>query len=352
MLMTPGPTEIPQEVRNAMGREIQNPDLDEDFFDFYHSLEDKLKEVFNTNNHVLILGGEGILGLETSIASIIDKGDEVLCISNGVYGDGFADFVKMYGGDPSMCREPYDETLDIGKVKRSLESHDFKAATMVHCETPTGTLNDINEILEILKDNEVLTIVDAVSSLGGTKVPVDKIDLCIGGSQKCFSSPPGLTMLSVSEDAWQAVEEKEQRTFYTSLAPWREDLLENEVFPYTHLTSNLYALDRSIDLLLREGLGKVFERHERAAEQCRESGKNMGLDLFPKSEAHCSPTVTAFSVSPSASRIRSELKEKHGILIATGLGELEDRIVRIGHMGYNADLEKVEKTMSALEDVI
>lgn len=200
MLMTPGPTEIPEKVRSSMGRKIQNPDIEQDFFDFYDRLVSKLCRVYDTTDDILILGGEGILGLEASVASCVGPGDEVLCIANGIYGEGFADFVEMYGAEPVMCSFSHKEPIKAEAVREKINKHDFQAATMVHCETPAGVLNELNEILELLSKEGVLTIVDAVSSLGGVPLFQGNIDICICGSQKCFSSPRGLTMVSVSSN--------------------------------------------------------------------------------------------------------------------------------------------------------
>lgn len=351
MLMTPGPTEVPDRIRDAMARPIQNPDVDEEFAVFYHELEDKLKKVYGTEDDMLVLGGEGILGLETSIASLVEENDKVLCLSNGIYGDGFADFVEIYGGKPVMCKSSYRQKIDVEKMKSKLEKNNFKVATMVHCETPTGTLNDIGEILPLLKEKGIITVVDAVSSLGGTPVPTEDIDVCLCGSQKCFSAPPGLTTLSVSDSAWNVVESKEQKTFYTSLLPWKNMWMEDEFFPYTHLVSNLYALDEAVNILLEERLENIYDRHREMAQLCRERGKEMSLSLYPDEESICSPTVTAFDVEDSALEIQKKVNEKHDILLATSLGDLENRILRVGHMGYNAQEEKVRQTMDALEDV-
>ncbi|MFW6038124.1 MAG: pyridoxal-phosphate-dependent aminotransferase family protein [Candidatus Saliniplasma sp.] len=352
MLMTPGPTEIPKSVRKAMSKKILNPDIDTEFFEFYHGLEKKVKEVYRTEDDVLILGGEGILGLEAAVASLIDKEDKVLCISNGIYGDGFADFVKMYGGEPVMVRSSYDKSLNVEEVGKKLDEDEFKAATMVHCETPTGVLNDLGEILEMLEDQGVLSIVDAVSSLGGTEVPVDMMDICIGGSQKCFSSPPGLTTISISECAWKVMEDKEQNSYYTNLPIWKDMWFGDEYFPYTHLVSNLYALDESMDIILGEGLENVFDRHESMAVLCRERVHEMDLDIYPSEESLSSPTVTAIKMDGKALKVQKKMKKEHDILLANSLGDLENEILRIGHMGHNAYEEKVVRTMDALEDVL
>ncbi len=348
-MMTPGPTEIPERVLKAMARPIQNPDIDEDFFDFYRALEEKVKKIYGTRDDVLILGGEGILGLEASIASIIEKDDKVLCISNGLFGKGFADFVEMYGGEPILLEFPHDGSIDEKEVKRALEKNDFKASTIVHCETPTGTLNPLDDLLRLLKEEDILTIVDAVSSLGGTRVPTEKMDICIGGSQKCFSSPPGLTTISISEKAWEEIMKSKDEHLYTSLRVWKETWFESDIFPYTHLVSNLYALDDSLDIILEEGLDEVYERHKRTAKFCRDRGEEIGLTLYPKSKDLCSPTVTAFSMDTSAVALQKRIKKDEDVLLGTGLGDKKDDILRIGHMGYNAQMEKVEKAMDALQ---
>jgi len=258
--MTPGPTEIPHAVRERMAQRAPNPDIEPAFFERYRALTANLETVFGTDG-VVILGGEGILGLEAAVASILEPGasDRVLCLSNGLYGDGFADFVELYGGTPELVRSPAEKPFDLAALESTLEAEAFLAATVVHCETPTGTLNHLEPVLELLEAHDVLRIVDAVSSLGGTAVPAEKIDICLGASQKCFSAPPGLTVASVSDRAWERIEATETPSFYANLEPWK-DALDEEWFPYTHLASNVLALEAAIELLLEEGLEAVFAR--------------------------------------------------------------------------------------------
>ncbi|SEW11599.1 pyridoxal-phosphate-dependent aminotransferase family protein [Natrinema salifodinae] len=347
--MTPGPTEVPVAVRERMSEPTPNPDVEPEFFEFYRDLTDKLGAVYGDDD-VLILGGEGILGLEAAIASLVEPGDRVLCLSNGLYGDGFADFVEMYDGEAVVCDAPWQEPLDLDAIESQLEDGSFDAATMVHCETPTGVLNDLEPVLDLLDEHDVVSIVDAVSSLGGTPVPTDRIDICLGASQKCFSAPPGLTVCSVSDRAWSKIESFETAGLYTDLEPWR-DAAEEEWFPYTHLSSNLYGLDAAIDLLLEEGLEAVFERHEEAAALCRERADDLGLSPYPDG-ARPSPTVTALEIPGRAIEIQERLAEEHDIVLATGLGDLEEDVLRVGHMGHNARVDRVERTMDALEAVL
>ncbi|WP_423745986.1 alanine--glyoxylate aminotransferase family protein (plasmid) [Haladaptatus sp. SPP-AMP-3] len=350
LTMTPGPTAVPEDVRQAMAQPAMNPDVNPEFESYYETVLDKLARVYGTDDEMVVLGGEGILGLETAVDSLVAPGDDVLCLANGVYGDGFADFVEMAGGNPVVHEADYRDAFDPDEVAARVESGDFAAATMVHCETPTGLLNEFDEILATLQEAGVLTIVDAVSSLGGTEVPVGNIDACLGASQKCFSSPPGLTTMSVSDAAWKKVDETEQNGFYTSLEPWRD--ADYSFLPYTHLVSNLYSLEASLDRILDEGRESVFERHETAAERCRERGEELELEPFPGTESLCSPTVTAFEIEGRAEETQARLYEDHDVLVATGLGEMASDLLRVGHMGYGADLEAVEKTMDALEAVL
>ena len=363
MLMTPGPTAVPEPVREAMSRELINPDVDPRFREIYDRLTDRLATVYGVESDasgeaardVVALGGEGILGLEAAVASLVEPGTEVLCLSNGLYGEGFADFVESYGGEATLVAAAHDEPLPLDALDEALaaDDADFDLVTMVHCETPTGTLNDVGAALDRIdaaadSDSEPLTVVDAVSSLGGVPVPTDRIDVCLGASQKCFSAPPGLATAAVSERAWAAMEERDPHSLYANFLPFRD---VSDGFPYTHLTTEVVALDAALGLLLDEGLDAVRERHAAAAARCRERGAELGLETVPGPE-RSSPTVTAFETPGRAEALQERLREDHDVILATGLGEGSDDILRVGHMGHNARVDRVEEAMDALADVL
>ena len=358
MLMTPGPTEVPKPVREAMAGELINPNVDPRFSEIYRELTEQLSKVYgagDTDHQIVVPGGEGILGLEAAIASLVEPGTSVLCLSNGLYGDGFADFVENYGGEATLVSAPDTEPLPVAELDSRLQERSFEVATMVHCETPTGTLNRIEPALDLLAEQDVLTVVDAVSSLGGTPVPTEKIDVCLGASQKCFSAPPGLTTAAISESAWDAMEERGNRSLYTNFLPWRDT---DDGFPYTHLTTEVVALRKSLELLLEEGIESVYRRHEEAARHCRQRGAELDLELYPDGAGdmaaaeRSSPTVTAYSVPGRAEEIQRRLREDHDITIATGLASHAEDVIRVGHMGHNARIEKVDRTMDALGAVL
>lgn len=343
IIMTPGPTYIHEEVRKAMLKPITNPDLDLEFYEFYKNVTKKIGNLLNTDNEVLILSGEGILGLEAACASLIEPGDRVLCIDNGIFGKGFGDFVEMYGGECVYFSSDYRKPVDNNELKLFLEKDsDFKFATLVHCETPSGLVNPIKEISLLLKEYNIVTVVDAVSSIGGEFIDVDgwKIDIALGASQKCLSAPPGLTFLSISPEAWNLIIKREKPIagFYCNLAIWR-DWYEKKWFPYTQPISDIYALGVAVDRLINDS--KKFERHEVIANAVRKAIINCGLTLYPYNG--WSNTVTAISVPKEIDEkeVRESLIKNFNMILAGAFGELEGKVLRIGHMGENCKEDKI-----------
>ena len=236
-IMTAGPTQVREHVRMARSRVCTNPDLDREFFDFYKETCGLLSQAMHTENRAFILGGEGILGLEAACASLTEPGDRVLIIDNGIFGRGFADFVKIYGGEPVLYTADYHNPVDVAVLETYLaDHHDFKYATVVHCDTPSGVLNDVEAISRLFDRWGILTVCDSVAGMFGEPLDVSKskIDILCGGSQKALSAPPGLTMLWVSDRAWKAMEERKTpiASFYANILVFK-DYYKNQWFPYT-----------------------------------------------------------------------------------------------------------------------
>ena len=351
--MTPGPTYIHEDVRSALAREITNPDLDSDFFEFYRILCSKIGNLLKTDNEVIILSGEAILGLEAAVASLVEPKEKVLCIENGIYGYGFGDFTKLFGGEVSYFSSNRREGTDIYALRDYLkENHDFKVATLVHCETPSGITNPVQDVVKLLNEYGIISIVDAVSSIGGEEILVDDwgIDVVIGGSQKCISAPPGLTFLSLSDRAKEKMYNRKSNIpgFYNNLTIWK-DWYEKKWFPYTQPISDLYALDVAINRILSN---KDFKKlHEDIARAIRYAIKESGLELYPKS--FYSNTVTSVLVPEGISfaEIFKSLSNKYNILIGGGFDFLENKIFRIGHMGENCNLNNISITLKALDEI-
>jgi aspartate aminotransferase-like enzyme len=351
LIMTPGPTEVSEEVRRAMSQKITNPDLDPDFFDFYLDVSSKLQQVIKTKNDVIIMSGEGILGLESACASLIEPGDKVLVLDNGIFGRGFADFADLYGAEVTKWEFPYNKEIDTNELAEKLAAeNDFKFATFVHCETPTGIINNIGEITKLLNEHNILSVVDSVSAIGGVPIEVDEwgIDIILGGSQKCLSVPPGLTFMSVSDAAWDAVNNRETpvRGYYTNLQLW-QNWYEEKYFPYTQAISDIYALNAALDKWLEDK--EIFVRHNKIAEAVRKAIAESNLNLF--AENGHSDTVTAIEIPDSINyqELNQLMTESHNVMIAGSLGEFEDKLIRIGHMGENCYEEKLYRTLKAFD---
>lgn len=350
----PGPSNVRENVRQARSIKTTNPDVDVDFVEFYKNTCDKMAKIINTKNDVYILSGEGILGLEAACASLTEKDDRVLVIDNGVFGKGFEDFVTMYGGEAVLFSKCYKKAIDVEELERFLEKdHDFKYATIVHCDTPTGVLNDLSKICPLLKKYNILTVVDSVAGMVGEKLLVDdwQIDMVLGGSQKAISAQPGLSIVSVSEDAKNTMKNRKSKIigFYCNLTIW-ENYYEQKYFPYTMPISDIISLDRALENILEEGIENTIKRHKRIAKAIREALKEYGGELFLNSGY--SNTVTALVIPESigALNLTKYIGEKYNTIIGTSLGEYVDKLLRIGHMGENAKLDKIIYILDILDN--
>lgn len=353
-IMTPGPTQVNERVRAAMAKEATNPDLDENFFEFYKNSCNKLKKIYNTENDVLILGGEAILGLEAACASLIEPGDRVLCIENGIFGKGFGDFAEIYGAEVVYFTGDYRKAIEIDKLEDFLkDDYDFKIATFVHCETPSGITNSAEKIAELLNKYEIISIVDSVSAIAGEPLEVDRwgLDIVVGGSQKCISSPPGLTFVSISERAWETMENRKTAiaSFYANLAIWK-NWYEDKWFPYTQLSNNIYGNDVALDMLIEEG--SYIERHKRLGESIRYALVNAGLELYPLDGYSNTVTTVLVPKDIEFKDIYNTMLKDYNIMIAGAFDYLEDKVFRIGHMGENCYEDKLYITLKALDGTL
>ncbi len=350
---TPGPTRVRENVRLEIAKETTNPDIDVEFCEFYKNTCKKMSSILNTENDVYILSGEGILGLEAACASLTEPGDKVLVIDNGIFGRGFDDFVKMYGGEVVYFSGDYTNEIDIEELEKFLQKeNDFKYATVVHCDTPTGVLNDLSKICPLLKRYNILTVVDSVAAMVGEEIRVDdwQIDIALGGSQKAISAPTGLTIVSISEDAKNSMKNRKMPIvgFYLNLTIW-EKYYENKWFPYTMPINEIIGLDRAIDNILEEKLENVLTRHEKIASATRKAFTEYGLSLYL--ENGYSNTVTAVEIPENigALNLTKYMLEKYNTLVATSLGEYKDKLLRIGHMGENANLEFIIYVLNVID---
>lgn len=350
-IMTPGPTQVKDNVRAARSLITTNPDIDTSFTEYYKHTCDMLGEIIHSTGNIYILSGEGILGLEAACASLTEAGDRVLIIDNGIYGKGFGDFVKIYGGTSVYYTKDYTEPIDVTELKAYLDTDsDFKYATVVHCDTPSGMLNDVEAICPLLKEYGIMTVVDTVSASFGVPLNVDeaKIDICCMGSQKALSAPPGLTMLSVSDDAIKAMENRKTpiASFYCNILTFK-NYYKDKWFPYTMPISDIIGLNKAISNVLHDKT--ILKRHHIIGQAVRKAVTAAGLTLYAK--GGYSDTVSVINVPEGLTdtQILDTMRDDYNILIAGCFDILARKVFRIGHMGENANIRDVAETLSALD---
>jgi len=365
--MIPGPTEIPWRVVQAMMRP-SIPHYDPAFnIEVLDTVLLKLRKVFQTENEVFAVPGSGRVALEAAVTSVIEEDDKVLCVVAGVFGDWIREMVERVGGQAVTFEIPWGQPIDLDRLEDVLKGGGFKALTIVHNETSSGAMYPIAEIGEMARRYDLLYMVDTVSSLGGADVRTDEwgIDINMSAGQKCLAAPIGLSLDSVSARAWDAMKRRKKpaTSFSYDLLRWRTMWLPPERGgdlmygwrrqPITMPVHTVYALDAAVDLVLEEGLEPRFARHALSARAVRSGLTAMGLELFAAPSV-ASNTVTCVKVPPdlSSREIGGLMRERHGILIARGLGEDADQQIRIGHQALTASPKYILPTLAALESVL
>jgi aspartate aminotransferase-like enzyme len=352
-LRIPGPTPLPKEVLKALSRQMINHRGPE-----YHKMLGKatanLKELFETRNDVYILTGSGTGAMEAAVVNMLSPGDNVLVVSIGEFGERFSAIAKQFGAAVTDLKFEMGKPADPDAIRRALQKNpDIKAVLVTHNETSTGVTNDMKAISAAVKEFDKLLIVDAISGLGSLKLPVDEwnLDVVITGSQKGWMAPPGMAMVSVSKKGWQAYEKARMPRFYWDFGKARSYLEKGEN-PWTPAVSVMYALDVSLEMLLKEGLPNIIARHARVARAAREGVKALGLPLLPD-ERYASNTVTAVRAANGldVSKMLNILIEEHQVILASGQGPLANKIFRIGHLGWVSEKDIVH-VMSALKVVL
>jgi len=349
-LRIPGPTPCPEEVLQAMTKQMINH-RGEEYGQIQADVTAKLKQLFQTGNDLLLLTGSGTGGLEATVVNMLSPGDTVLSVSIGVFGERLADIARQFGAEVIPLQFEWGKAADPDAVRQALRSEPkIKAVLVTHNETSTGVTNDLAAISAVVEEFGKLLLVDAISSLGSINLPVDDwhCDVAITGSQKGWMVPPGLTMLSVSPEAWRAYEQARMPRFYWDFAK-AKSFAEKKQTPWTPAVTVLYALSVSLEMMLREGLDNIFARHARVGQAARDGVKSLGLSLFAD-EAHASNTVTSVAATNGldTKKLVSIMREEHNIVLGGGQQTLSGKIFRIGHLGWVTEKD-IETVISALK---
>ncbi|CAN5522284.1 alanine--glyoxylate aminotransferase family protein [soil metagenome] len=355
MNLAAGPVEVPERTLRDMTRPVlyhYDPAFKEQFA---HTTE-LLKQVFRTDYDVVIMQGEAILGLEAAAASLIQPGDKVLNLVSGVFGKWFQMFIDKFGGETIEVAVGYDDAIDPEDVRKALNANPgVKYLSVVHSETPSGTHNPVKEIGAVAREFGVLTLVDTVSGLGGELLSPEDwgLDVAIAGPQKCLGGTPGLSLMSISPAAWEAMEKHTSplRGSFLSILDWKESWLENQRFPYTPSVSEMYALESTLTQALEEGMDRHVERHQQIAHACREGVKALGLELWPVREEIAASCVTAVKMPNGLTdeQIRGTMRDRYGVMISPGYGDLSGKLFRLGHMGMSAHPTTLAAQLAILE---
>ncbi|MFC1592743.1 pyridoxal-phosphate-dependent aminotransferase family protein [Candidatus Omnitrophota bacterium] len=352
-LRIPGPTPCPNDVLQAMTKQMINH-RGEEFGQIQNGVTANLKQLFQTKGDVFLLTASGTGGLEAAIVNTLSPGDKVLSVSIGVFGERFARIAEQYGAEVIPLRFEWGKPADIDAIRQALKAEPKITAVLVtHNETSTGVTNDLASISSTVKEFDKLLLVDAISSLGSINLPIDEwhCDVTVTGSQKGWMVPPGLTMVSVSQEAWQAHSKAKMPRFYWDFAQARS-YLEKGQTPWTPAVSIVFALSVALGMMLKEGLPSIVARHARIGKAAREGIQSLGLSLFAE-ERHASNTVTAVSASDGldTKKMLRIMREKYEIVLGGGQQRLDGKIFRIGHLGWVTE-DDIEVVIAALKVVL
>jgi aspartate aminotransferase-like enzyme len=352
-LFTPGPTPVPPEVLEAMSRPIIHH-RSSDFREILGRTLDRLHVVYRTQGDVLLYTASGTGGMESAVSNLTGPGDRVVVVSAGHFGERWTKLARNFGCEVDELRYEWGEAPAAEDLAARLrELGGAKVVFTTHSETSTGVVADVQALAATAKEAGALVAVDAVSSLGAIPLETDAwgLDAVVSGSQKALMTAPGLATVSVSADAWSAVEGDGRPRYYFDWAETRE---KQERFDpsFTPAVSIVVGLDVALGLLLDEGLDQAFERHARLGRACRAGIKAMGLELFSPDDDH-SAVVTAIRAPDGidSGELVQTLRDRQGIVLAPGQGVLKGKIFRIGHIGYY-DLFDITTALAGVELVL
>ena len=351
LLMLPGPTTVHPRVLNAMSKAVVNH-RGAKYGEILTETTELMSKVFQTPNKSYLLTGSGTASMEAAVANTVAPGEKILNVVGGKFGERLLKISETHGIDAKELAVEWGTAVDPKLIAEALdEDEDIKAVTVIHNETSTGVAAPIEEIGKVMKNYDALYIVDTVSSLAGDEVNVEKfgIDVCFTGSQKCLAAPPGMAAITLSDEAWAAVDKVETNTFYLDLKAARKsgDKVPPQT-PYTPSVSLTYAMNEALKMIMEEGLDARAARHHKAAKASVAAVKALGLELFAD-EAVSSATVTAVKMPEGITddQFRGTTRDKYGVELAGGQDHLKGNIFRIGHMG-NISYKELVQTFAAI----
>ncbi|CAN5634652.1 alanine--glyoxylate aminotransferase family protein [soil metagenome] len=352
-LRIPGPTPVPPEVIEAMSGPII-PHRSAEFADMFEGLLAALKRIFNTKDDVFVVAGTGSTGWEASIVNTMSPGDKVIAAVNGNFGVRFCAVAERFDLNVVRLDAEWGKPVTPDQIVAALEEHpDTKMVQVVHNETSTGVLNPMKELGDVVRQHGALFVADSVSGAAGAPVYMDdwQCDIVFTGSQKAFMCPPGLSIMGLSNRVWDVTADAGYHRFLLDFDRIREAARGGST-PSTAPVTLLFGLKAACDMIEAEGLENLYARHTRLADLTRSGLRRLGLELVASDE-YASPTVTVAWTPEglTAAEIQQAMIDRHGIYIATGQAHMQDKAIRIGHMGWTHEPE-LNRTLEALDDVL
>ncbi len=340
--LTTGPVDVYPAVSRALSMPVWY-DYDPAFQNCFERVSLKAAQALESATPPLILQGEPVLALEAAAASLLSAEDMVLNLVSGVYAAGFSEWARRYSRQVEELRVEFNQVIDPVAVDAWLSRHpQITVVVVCHHDTPSGTLNPLDEIGRVVKKHGKLLLVDAVSSFAGVAVTAAscQADLFITGPNKCLGCPPGLSLVAVSDAAWRKIEANDAapRASVLSLLDWRDAWSAEKPFPYTPSVAEINGLEAALDGYLQEGPAQVWARHRLTAQAFRAGIQAMGLSLWAADESIASPTATAIRVPDGVNEAQWRLRarECYGVMFSSGRGETLGKVLRVGHMGPTA----------------
>ncbi len=359
-LMGPGPSDVHPRILEALSRPTIGH-LDPQFVQMMEEVKAMLQYAFQTKNELTIaVSAPGSAGMETCFVNLLEAGDKAIVCQNGVFGGRMKENVERIGATAIMVEDEWGKTIDLNKVEEALKANpDAKVLAFVHAETSTGASSDAKALCELARKYDCLSIVDAVTSLGGSELRVDDwgIDTIYSGTQKCLSCTPGISPVSFSDKAVAAVKARK-----TPVQSWFLDLNlvmgywgknAKRAYHHTAPVNAMYALHESLVMLQNEGLENAWQRHYKNHLALRAGLEAMGLE-FVVDEANRLPQLNSVTIPEGAddADVRSRLLNEFNLEIGAGLGALAGKVWRIGLMGHSSRAENIMLCLAALEAVL
>jgi len=354
ILLGPGPSPVDDRVLSAMGAPVLGH-LDPLFLQCMDDVQSLLRYVFETENRVTIpISATGSAGMEAALVNVIEPGDEVVVCINGVFGERMRDIIERAGARPIVVEAKWGEAIDPDKIESALKSSSQpRALSLVHAETSTGVLQDLSGLAEMAHKHDALLIVDAVTSLGGHPVGIDRngIDICYSGTQKCLGAPPGLSPITFNERALDRIRSRKSKvqSWYLDITMVERYWGDDRTYHHTAPISMNYALREALRLIYEEGLEARWRRHELNHRALVAGVEAMGLSMAVAPDKRLW-SLNAVSVPEGVddARVRTRLLDEN-IEIGGGLGPLKGKIWRIGLMGSGSTRENVLLVLDALQ---